>query len=108
MQTVRTTLTAEEMQERFAERVKALYGLSVSEYLAARRAGTLERDIALEVFSGEAGGTGFHEEKGPHSSGGDGPLAGLHSEGHLMCGRRATIRRAISAGIRKLRFTGAF
>lgn len=54
----RTELTLEEMQAILARRVRALYGIRVEEYRAARRAGTLPyhpEGTALAVFSGEAG-----------------------------------------------------
>jgi hypothetical protein len=46
------------MQAIFAHRVSVLYDMTVEEYVAARKAGTLpERPgaTALAVFSGEAG-----------------------------------------------------
>lgn len=55
---VKAELSHDEMQAILAHRVSVLYGMSVEEYKAARKAGTLpERpgDTALAVFSGEAG-----------------------------------------------------
>ena len=52
-----TALTRQEMQELFARRIRAVYGMTVGEYLAARKNGELEKrpgSIELEVFSGEA------------------------------------------------------
>lgn len=49
-------LTQEDMLRILADRVRRLYGLSLNEYLDARRAGTLPHvpgAAALEVFSGE-------------------------------------------------------
>ena len=54
---MRTNLTRQEMHGRFAQRVRAVYGMTVVEYLAARKNGELDQrpgSIELEVFSGEA------------------------------------------------------
>ena len=54
----RTELTPEEMRAILTRRIRAFYGMSVEEYTAARKAGTLPyhpKGTALAVFSGEAG-----------------------------------------------------
>lgn len=51
-------LTLGEMQAILTRRVRDMYGMTVEEYKAARKAGTLPYhpgDTALAVFSGEAG-----------------------------------------------------
>lgn len=55
---VKTELSHCEMWAILAHRVSVLYGMSVDEYRAARKAGTLPArpgGTALAVFSGEAG-----------------------------------------------------
>ena len=107
----RTELSPGEMQERFSRRVRELYGMNIEQYRAARKNGTLPRlpgSVALEVFSGEAA-EGQSQANGAEPVGGQRPLARLHSTSNFVRERNGSaLRRAISAGLRKLRFTGAF
>ena len=53
----KTELSREEMESVFADRVKATYGMSVAAYRSAKARGEIpmsSKEIALEVFSGEA------------------------------------------------------
>ena len=55
---MKTELSHDEMRAILAHRVSVLYGMTVEEYKAARKAGTLpgrSGSTALAVFSGEAG-----------------------------------------------------
>lgn len=101
----KTELSREEMTAIFEERVKEAFGLSVTEYLHARDAGTLPQTtagIALAVFSGEAG-NGQLEPAGEDRNGGSGPVSLLYTEiAGVRKSKRPFIRRAIAFGLRKL------
>ena len=102
----RAELTPDEMQTILAHRVSILYGMSVDDYLTARKAGTLperEGDTALEVFSGEAG-TRQSKEEGSESGGGQGPLARVHSRNASVRQRNGfPLLRIITTGFRRFR-----
>ena len=101
----KTELSREEMQEHFAARVRAVYGMSVAEYLAARESGQLDQrpgSIELEVFSGEAAAPRRVQTKGPDIGRGPGSMAIVHSASRLVRQQRDGVGRAISAGLRKI------
>lgn len=92
---LKTELSREEMRAIFAKRVRALYGMTVGQYVAARKNGTLPEhpgSTALEVFSGEAGSR-KPENKGKDSLGGQRTLSRVYSKNASLRRRNGSVVR---------------